>query len=73
VPVPREQTFSHSDPWLKRGKVYLEDCGSRRHFPIEIDGKDMVLSGFIPVLVFDCVPLHLREGISGLFSDSDSQ
>jgi hypothetical protein len=24
--------------------------------------------GFIPVLVFDCVALRLREGISGRFS-----
>jgi hypothetical protein len=25
--------------------------------------------GFIPVLVFDCVALQLREGKSGLFSE----
>jgi hypothetical protein len=27
----------------------------------------------IPVLVFDCVALQFREGISSKFSDSDSQ
>ena len=27
-------------------------------------GKDVVLAGFIPVLVFDCVALQFREGIS---------
>jgi hypothetical protein len=26
---------------------------------------------FIPVLVFDCVALRLREGISGLFSRAE--
>ena len=30
----------------------------------------MVSAGFIPVLVFDCVALRLREGISGLFFQS---
>jgi len=32
-------------------------------------GKDVVSAGFIPVLVFDCVALQLKEGISGLFPE----
>jgi hypothetical protein len=63
--------------WLEqKGKVYLEDCESRGRF-VYGNGKE---SGgkktwcglrFIPVLVFDCVALRLREGISGLFSRAE--
>jgi hypothetical protein len=40
-----------------RGKVYLEDCESRRHFGFF--EKDMV-HAVIPVLVFDCVALQSK-------------
>jgi hypothetical protein len=52
----------------QRVKVYLEDCESRRHFSMLTMEKVLCWLGFIPVLVFDCVALRLREGISGRFS-----
>jgi hypothetical protein len=46
----------------KKGKVYLEDCEKQRALCFCLVEKTWCRVRFIPVLVFDCVALQLREG-----------
>jgi hypothetical protein len=50
----------------KKGKVYLEDCERQRALYFCVLKKTWCWLVIIPVLVFDCVALRFREGISGL-------
>jgi len=49
----------------KKEKVYLKDCEKQRALRFCRSEKTWCWLAVIPVLVFDCVALQYREGISG--------